>query len=83
MGVNKSRKVAIIGYGGMGLWHHEGINEHVPEFSVVGAYDVREEACAKAAQSGLKVYANFNEAISDAEIDIILIATPNDVHKDL
>ena len=30
-------KLAIIGYGGMGGWHHENIRKSLPEIEVVGA----------------------------------------------
>ena len=78
-----ARGLAIIGYGGMGQWHHKGISENNPGISISGAYDIREEACAKAAASGLRVYNSFQEAIDDPAVDIILITTPNDIHKDL
>jgi len=77
-----TRKLAIIGYGGMGQWHHTAISNNTPEISVYGAYDVREEACEKATENGLHIYKSFQETLDDPAIEIILIATPNDVHKE-
>lgn len=75
-------KLAIIGYGGMGGWHHESIGEHIKGIEVVGAYDIRPEMLEKAAKNGIKAYSSLEELLED-EIDIVTIATPNNFHKDL
>ena len=76
-------KLAIVGYGGMGSWHHRSIKENVPEIEVVGAYDIQKEARDKAVENGLKAYDSFQSVLDDKAIDIVTIATPNDFHKDL
>lgn len=76
-------KLAIVGFGGMGGWHQESIAEHVPGIQVKGIWDIREEARDKAREKGLHVYGSFEEVLADEEIDIVTIATPNDVHRDL
>jgi len=76
-------KMAIIGYGGMGGWHHQCLQKNVPEITVTGAYDLRKEALEKAAQAGLRTYRKLEDVLNDSKIDIVLIATPNDVHKTL
>jgi len=79
-----SFNMAIIGTGGMAGWHIENIRQYIPEINIIGGYDVREEANQKTKNHyGLKVYASPEEIYADQNIDIILIATPNDVHKDL
>ncbi len=75
--------LAIIGFGGMGSWHYKNITEKVPNICVKGAYDVRSEAMENVKNANLHCYANVDEILADNEIDIITIATPNDVHKDL
>lgn len=35
--------LAIIGYGGMGKWHHNNIVKEIPELKVKGAFDIRPE----------------------------------------
>ncbi|MDR1560191.1 MAG: Gfo/Idh/MocA family oxidoreductase [Clostridiales bacterium] len=77
-----SHKLAIIGYGGMGIWHHENVAEKISAIQVKGAYDIREEAREKAADNGLKVYQSPEDLFSDPEIDIVTVATPNNFHKD-
>lgn len=73
---------AIIGYGGIGKWHHQGIKECIPELKVVGAYDVRQEARDEAEANNLRVYPTAQDLFADPAIDVIIIATPNDSHKD-
>jgi len=74
-------KMAIIGMGGMAGWHYKNVTEKVPEIKIVGAYDIREEAKATIDGLGIKNYASPEEIYADKEIDLVLIATPNDVHK--
>jgi len=75
--------MAIIGYGGMGQWHHKCILKNVPEITVKGAYDVRSEALETATDAGLHTYDSLQSALSDPEVGIVLIATTNEVHKDI
>ena len=75
-------KLAVIGMGGMGFDHIRTIRNHIPEIVVIGGYDIREEANELARQKGLKVYESPEALYSDKDIDIVVIATPNDVHKD-
>ena len=39
---------AIVGYGGMGKWHHNAIRAAVPGIEVISAYDLRPEAMEEA-----------------------------------
>ena len=74
-------KMAVIGMGGMAGWHYKNITKSVPNIQVVGAYDIREEAKAGIDELGIKNYKSPEEIYKDKEIDLVLIATPNDVHK--
>ena len=76
------KNLAIVGYGGQGAWH----GNHALASDVVslrGIYDIRPERIQAAAEKGIHTYASFEELLSDKEIDIMLCATPNDVHKDI
>lgn len=75
-------KAAIIGYGGIGKWHHQGIREAVPGLEVIGAYDVREEALAESKANGLKAYGSAQELFDDPAVQLVIITTPNDSHKE-
>lgn len=75
-------KMAIVGFGGMGNWHRELI-ESIDFLSVKGIYDISEEACEAGKKLGLVVYKSLEEVCEDGEIDLVLCATPNQVHKDI
>ena len=66
---------AIIGYGGMGSWHHRNLRDHVPEIHVKGAWDVREEARNKAVEAGIMAYDSLEALLSDPEVQLVTIAT--------
>ena len=74
--------LAIIGYGGMGGWHHASLKSKVPEINVVGAYDIRPEIKEKIEANGLYAYGSAEELLADPKIDIVTIAVPNNFHKD-
>ena len=74
---------AIIGYGGMGSWHHRNLKEHVPAIQVKGAWDVREEAREKIREAGLLAYDSLETLLDDPEVSLVTVATPNNFHKDL
>lgn len=56
-------RMAIIGYGGMGSWHHSSVRENVKSFEVVGAWDIREEARKEAESKGLYAYSSLHTSI--------------------
>lgn len=78
-----ARALAIIGYGGMGSWHHRNISDKVERISVTGAYDIREEAREAAAEAGLTVYESLEALLSDPKVEVVTVATPNNFHKDI
>lgn len=73
---------AIIGYGGMGVWHQKMIAD-VDDLEVTAAYDINPERVTAAAESGIKGYRSINELLDDTSIDIVIISTPNNFHKEL
>ena len=76
------KNVAVIGYGGQGAWHCSQILKS-DVVNLKGIYDIKEIRREAAKENGIFVY-NSNEAIfKDKELDIIVVATPNDVHEDL
>ncbi|MDR0563302.1 MAG: Gfo/Idh/MocA family oxidoreductase [Spirochaetaceae bacterium] len=77
-----THNMAIIGYGGMAGYHHDLIQKHFSQnLQISGVYDVREEAGKKAQERGLKVYGSAEQIYADKEVELVLVATPNDVHK--
>ena len=76
------KNVTVIGYGGQGGWHaNHALNSDV--VSLLGIYDIDEKKQELARSRGIHAYESFEAAISDPKCDIIVCATPNDVHKDI
>lgn len=83
MTTEKTKKaIVIVGYGGMGSYHAKLIKDN--EFlEVTGTYDILEERRKVSQQEGYPAYESYEQVLNDEAVDVILIATPNDVHKDL
>ncbi len=75
-------KIAVIGYGGQGAWHCGQI-EKSDVATLLGTYDIREERRIAAEKNGVFCYASNEAIFSDPEVEAVVIATPNDLHKDL
>ena len=73
-------KVAVIGIGGMGSWHIENL-KRVKDFQVIGGYDINPAKKEILNNWGYKFYSDENELFADEEIDLVVIATPNNFHK--
>ena len=76
------KKVAVIGYGGQGAWHCRQI-EKSDVVSLAGTYDIKENRRQAAKNDGVFVYDSDEAIFADKEVDIIVVATSNDVHEDL
>ncbi len=72
----------IIGFGNQGEWHYENIRDRIPDIAVIGAYDIRPERGKAIEKNGIKNFSSAEEALACKEADIVLIATPNNFHKD-
>lgn len=75
-------KLGIIGYGGMGGWHRKNAPK-VDGVDVVAVYDIDHSRVEAAKEEGLKGYDSLDDFLNDKEINTVLIATPNHVHKEL
>ncbi len=76
------KRLAIVGYGGQGAWH-AACAEKSDVVTVAGIYDIAEKRVNAAKEKGIHVYASLSELLSDESVDIVLCATPNDVHKEI
>ncbi|MBP3495049.1 MAG: Gfo/Idh/MocA family oxidoreductase [Clostridia bacterium] len=75
------KKIAIVGYGGMGSWHvNHALKSDVLELA--GIYDIDEEKVIKARSNGIYAYSSLDELINDKSVELVTIAIPNDVHLD-
>ena len=73
---------AVIGYGGMGHFHGRQM-QRIDGIELVGIFDIDPEQQADAEQNGIKSYESREALLSDPRIDVVVIATPNDVHKEI
>lgn len=75
-------RIGIIGLGGMGTWH---LNEllTMDELELAGIWDIREVRRDYAKSRDVFVYDSLEAMLSDETVDLVLIATPNDLHRPL
>ncbi len=76
------KNVVVVGYGGMGSWH---VN-HALKSDVValkGIYDIDLKKVELAHTNGIYAYQSYEDVLSDKDVDIVVIAIPNDQHKDV
>ncbi len=76
------KRLAIIGYGGQGAWHANWANKS-DVIELAGIFDIAEKRINAAHELGIRVYNSREELLSDASVDIVLCATPNDSHKEI
>ena len=82
--INGKIGTAVIGYGGMGKWHTEKMIRDMGErMELVGIYDIRPERCDLAKENGIHAFASREELLSDERIDFVVVATPNDMHREI
>ena len=74
--------VAVVGYGGMGGWHTRLLKE-IPEVNLAGVYDILPERNKAAEENGIKAYDSLEALLADPDIDVVTVAIPNDVHKEV
>ena len=75
-------RIAIIGLGGMGTWHLNKL-ETLNEPEVAGIWDIKEARREYARSRNVFVYDNLEALLADETVDMVLIATPNDMHQPL
>ena len=76
----KQYKAAFVGYGGMGHWHYTGICL-TDRVKFIGVYDINPQRMELALSEGMeKAYGSYEELLADKEVDIVVVATPNNFH---
>lgn len=75
-------KIGIIGFGGMARYHYNTLKEY-DRAEVKGIYDVNPAVIEYAKGYNVGTYASKEALLADPEIDLVLIATTNEVHKAL
>ncbi len=75
-------RLGVIGYGGMGGWHvKNALVSDVVELA--GIYDIKEERRNVARENNIFAYDSLEALLGDESIDLVTIAVPNDIHKEL
>lgn len=82
VGVNKIYNVGIIGFGGMASNHFKQSKE-LDRINMKGVFDINPERMEFAKANGMVTYESREALLNDPDIDIVLIATPNDVHREI
>ncbi len=76
------KTLAVVGYGGQGAWHaNHALKSDV--VSLRGVYDIKEARMEAARANGIFTYDSLDAILADEGVDIVVCATPNDVHKDI
>jgi scyllo-inositol 2-dehydrogenase (NADP+) len=76
-------KAGIIGYGGMGSWHG-GTIKSIPEFEIAAIHDIKASRLEAGKRDlGAVPYEKLEDFLAHPGLEIVTIATPNDVHKPL
>lgn len=75
-------RIGMVGFGGMAGWHYDLI-QSIDDLEVAGIWDIRQERRDYAAEKGISVYGSLEDLLGDEAVDLVLIATPNDVHKSI
>lgn len=81
----KKLNVAIIGYGGMGAYHGSNLLQLSDKYEIRGIYDIDKARYEVAKANNVANFDRFHskEAVAaDTKTDVVLIATPNDLHLD-
>ncbi|MBQ4155773.1 MAG: Gfo/Idh/MocA family oxidoreductase [Clostridia bacterium] len=90
--MQKVYNVGIVGFGGMAGYHFWSLNTFKDEdnIKVRGVYDLDKSRVTAAIKRGkdefqmdIIGYNSREELLSDPEIDIVLVATTNEVHKEI
>lgn len=74
------KNTVVIGYGGQGGWHAEHIRKS-EVVDLLGIYDIDPKKSELAESRGIHAYGSLDEVLADERVEIVVVATPNDVHK--
>ena len=76
---NAKKRVAVVGYGGMGGWHVKHLlKSDVCELA--GIWDIKESRREVARENGIHTYTSLEDVLSDKTVDIVTVAVPNECH---
>jgi scyllo-inositol 2-dehydrogenase (NADP+) len=74
--------MAIVGFGGMGGFHKDFIIGQ-DFLELKGIYDIDPARAKAAADEGIYAYSSLDELLDDRSVELVTVATPNDVHCEI
>lgn len=74
--------LGIIGFGGVAGWHYGNLQPLNDRITVKGVYDINPAKGEYAKTLGLISYDTVNDLYADKDIDVVLVSTPNNFHKE-
>ncbi len=83
-------RIGIAGYGGMGEWHHRNTSA-IKDLKILAACDIDANRVKLAVENArelyneteFKGYESLDDMLTDDRLNLILVSTPNDLHKDM
>jgi scyllo-inositol 2-dehydrogenase (NADP+) len=76
--------VVVVGYGYAGRYFHAPLIASTPGLHLYGVVSGRAEVREEIRQRyGVKTFVRFDQALADAQVDMLVLATPNDLHAPL
>lgn len=75
--------IGVIGFGWMAYYHYRNILPKQEDFSIVSSYDIDPERRQFCEKLGMKSYDNLDAFLSDPSFATVLVATPNNFHKEM
>ncbi len=79
----KTKKLAVIGYGGRGGIYGEYALQYPDKFQLIAAADVAEHRLAPIRERGVKTYTDYRELLDAGfDLDLVAIATQDAQHKE-
>jgi scyllo-inositol 2-dehydrogenase (NADP+) len=96
-GMGSGHAIAIASGSGNAVWNassenDKGYNDQFKYTKVTdisrklllsGIYDIDPARCDWAQKRGYHVYGSFDDVLQDPQVDIVLVATPNHLHRDM
>lgn len=76
------KNFAVIGYGGQGSWHTRQISAS-DVANLCGIYDINPKKAELAEKNGIFAYSSLENLLNDSNVESVVIAVPNDCHKEL
>lgn len=73
-------KLGVLGFGGMGNWHSNNALK-IDGVKVISVHDIDSKRLDDARKRGLKAYESREDFLNDEDINFVIIATPNHIHK--